>query len=116
MTYYDSSMRLVYTGLDRNARYVLRVTYVGGSTSRLLANGEVLHDYRAPPVTTQVQSFSLATNTTAGGRLVVSCNQPPGLGGTGRTCQIAEIWLGLNTTGAPLASQYSLPATAPEYQ
>jgi hypothetical protein len=63
------------------------------STSRLTANDELLHDYQIPPATMQVQRYPISRNTTAGGKLVVRCNQEKGVGGTGRTCEIAEVWL-----------------------
>ena len=106
-------MELVYAGLDRNAQYVLDIVYVGKTSSedggvgrgagssgsspgnRLMANDEILHDYQQAPAMMQVQSFPISKATTAGGSLVIRCNQPKGLGGTGRTCEISEVWLRL---------------------
>ena len=107
LVFYDATLRLVYPNLDPRAEYVLDIVYAGkpppgGSDleatapgrNRLMANDELLHDYVAPPVVMTKQSFPISRTTTAGGRtLVVKCDQPPGLGGTGRTCEIAEVWL-----------------------
>jgi len=106
LAFFDNSLTLGYAGLDRNAEYVLDVAYNGKhaaglsggldesvGVNRLMANDEVLHDYRAPPAMMEVQSFAIAKSTTAGGTLSVRCSQPHGIGGTGRTCEIAEVWL-----------------------
>jgi len=63
------------------------------SQSRLTANGVVLQDYQPPPAVMELQRFRIPANLTATGTLTVRCSQPPGLGGTGRTCQISEAWL-----------------------
>ena len=103
LTFYDNSLNLVYTELDQNAQYVLDIVYFGkvqmdgggGSSggSRLMANDELLHDYKPAPEMMQVESFPISKETTSGGSVVLRCNQPPGMGGTGRACQISEIWL-----------------------
>jgi hypothetical protein len=110
LTFYDAELKLVYDGLDDNAQYALDIVYVGKSSdittanlssvdgapptgNRLLANAEILHDYQPAPQMMQVQSFLISKSTTAGGKLTITCNQPKGLGGTGRTCEISEVWL-----------------------
>ena len=125
LTFFDNSLNLIYTGLDRNAGYVLDVAYHGGNAAvlseasaganRLTANGEVLHDYRSPPAMMEVQRFPISKGTTAGGTLTVRCSQPPGLGGTGRTCEIAEVWLRqvAPDDSSPLTSSLTAAAVVP---
>ena len=55
--FFDSTLSLVYTGLDPNARYTLDIAYTGtfpgyrggqqsmGGGNRLMANEEMLQDY-----------------------------------------------------------------------
>lgn len=59
----------------------------------LMANDELLHDYMLPPSPMQVLSFPIKQATTRGSNLTIHCNQRPGGGGTGRTCEISEVWL-----------------------
>jgi len=113
MSEYDTPLQLQYGGLEAAAEYQLsivfhaaypsasqmgdgRVVTEGGSplqAVRLLANDQLLQDYTMPPSPMQVLSFPIKQATTQGGNLTISCNQRAGGGGTGRTCQIAEVWL-----------------------
>ena len=59
----------------------------------LRANTHLLHDYFLPPSPMARVSFPVPRAATAGGSLSLSCGQRKGTGGTGRTCNIAEVWL-----------------------
>lgn len=90
--HYDTPLRLRYSGLDRSAGYAVRVVYLGeGRKIRLEAGGQQIHDYiaRLEPV----MEFEVPAAATAGGDMTLSWNQEPGGGGSGRGCQVAEVWL-----------------------
>jgi hypothetical protein len=69
------------------------------SVLRLVANGNTTVwplpplQYAAPPVPMTITTVDIPRQATAGGRLELSCNQPQGIEGNGRTCQISEVWL-----------------------
>lgn len=73
---------------------------------QLLANGNVQVwpkpplQYALPPTPMQVTRLSIPMSETAGGNLTLSCRQPPGLTGNGRTCQITEVWLKLSSSSS----------------
>jgi hypothetical protein len=98
---YAYNTTLDYAGLDTETPYTLRIVYFsdGGSGDsatpyRLVANGGYLiHDYMPPPYPMTVLQFSLPASLTADGVLTVQCSQQPGLAGSGRNCQICEVWL-----------------------
>ena len=117
-SFYDQPLQLQFDGLDAQASYGLQIVYFttgpdpAGCTNtscpciesnicrapvRLMANGELVHGYQAPPLPMQALSFSLPQNTTKGGTLQLSCNQRPGQGGDGRTCCVSEVWLRKST-------------------
>ena len=54
---------------------------------------QVLKDYFLPPTPMQKFSVRVPTSATATGSLRIECREHRGLGGTGRTCNIAEVWL-----------------------
>jgi len=60
---------------------------------QLKANGLVVHDYFVPPWPIQKLSLPIPKAATASGKLSLSCAEHKGIGGTGRTCNIAEVWL-----------------------
>ncbi len=102
--FYDASVTLRYSAdeIEAGAAYTLRVVYFastnwqpGHPQNRLVVNGNyVVHDYMYPPYPMEVLQFTIPGNVTAaGGGLQLSCNQPPGLGTSGRCCQISEVWL-----------------------
>ena len=110
MSFYDSPLILDYTDLEPQANYTLDVVFIaslqdwhagpGISTTKtkaqpvqLLANGVVLKDYFMPPAPMQKLAIQVPASATATGKLRIECHQHKGLGGTGRTCNIAEVWL-----------------------
>ncbi|HNQ72780.1 MAG TPA: hypothetical protein PKN95_04150 [Verrucomicrobiota bacterium] len=94
---YDAPLEMLYDGLDRNARYRLRIIYAGDNTQkriRLDANDTIeIHPLRTKPATIQPLEFDLPAAATASGRLKLTWRAEPGLGGNGRACQVSEVWL-----------------------
>jgi hypothetical protein len=94
---YDSPLEMFYPDLDLNARYRLRVVYAGDNSQkriRLDANDTLeIHPLREKPVPIQPLEFVLPAAATASGRLKLTWRAEPGLGGNGRACQVAEVWL-----------------------
>jgi len=50
-----------------------------------------VHGYLAKPL--QELEFDIAPAATASGTLTLTWSPEPGAGGTGRGCQVAEVWL-----------------------
>jgi hypothetical protein len=94
---YDAPLRLRYVDLDRNARYRVRVVYAGDAMRRkvrlVAGNDRELHPFIEKPVPIQPLEFEVPVEATAGGELTLTWYGEPGLGGNGRGCQVAEVWL-----------------------
>jgi hypothetical protein len=99
---YDEPLRMRYTDLDPTARYRLRVVYAGDSPRvqvRLVANGTwEVHPFLEKPWPIRPLEFDLPAEVTQSGTLELCWTRPPGLGGNGRGCQVAEVWL-MRTNG-----------------
>jgi hypothetical protein len=93
----DAPLRLFYSGLDKTARYRLRVVFGGDSPARkirLEANGGIeIHPLIAKPRPVQPVEFEIPGRATATGDLSLKWHREPGLGGNGRGCQVSEVWL-----------------------
>lgn len=93
---YDTPIELRYTGLERGARYKVRVVYGGERPrqQRLVANGtvEVQPMQRIEKICEPVE-FALPAEATAGGELRLTFTAPQGTGGSGRSNQVGEVWL-----------------------
>lgn len=93
---YEQPLTLHYEGLERNRAYRLRYTWAGESYTlplMLTANGTPL-----PAPTTRLSNpqrveLPVPQVLTAGGTLDLIWSRPPGMGGSGRGRQIAEVWL-----------------------
>ncbi len=73
-------MRVVYAQERRPAKI------------RLVADGRLpVHDFLARPFVPL--EFDIPAGATADGELTLDWTQEPGGGGTGRGCQVAEVWL-----------------------
>jgi hypothetical protein len=105
-SFWEAPVSLRYTGLDRAARYRVRVVYAGeagpATTLRLVANdGIEVH----PPIKKEDPvkplEFDVPIEATRGGELTLTWTQTRGLGGAGRGNQIAEVWL---IRGAPASA------------
>lgn len=94
---YDAPVRLHYTGLDPSARYKVRVVYAGENPRRKirLVAGEKLeiHPFIEKPVPTRPVEFEIPQEAVERGELDLSWWGEPGLGGSGRNCQVSEVWL-----------------------
>ena len=97
----DSPLRMRYEDLDPNAQYKIRVVYAGDSpgvkirlVSHDAANVTVeVHPWIAKPVPPRPLEFDIPKQATGTGVLNLSWYREPVLGGNGRGCQVAEVWL-----------------------
>ena len=123
MAFYDSSIKLDYYPIDARANYTLEIVFVtkaprktpaaAGSTAasyleqmQLLANSHILRDFFLPPYPMQklILPVPAAAVAASDGVLTIECRQHSGLGGTGRTCNIAEVWLRKQASAGPIIS------------
>lgn len=93
----DTPLRMHYHDLDPSSRYRLRVVYAGEAYRakvRLVTGGGLeIHPFIAKPSPIQPLEFDLPAEATAEGALELVWTREPGLGGNGRGCQVAEVWL-----------------------
>jgi hypothetical protein len=86
-----------YDHLDRNAQYKIRITYAGDSPNikiRLAAsNGIEIHPLITKPNPIAPIEFQVPKAATQSGELNLSWYREAALGGNGRGCQVAEVWL-----------------------
>jgi hypothetical protein len=98
-SFYDAPLTMRYTELDPRARYRVRIVYGGDVYGaririRLVANGTVeIAPPMVKPQPTQPVEYDLAPELTKSGTLTLTWTQDPGQGGSGRGCQVAEVWL-----------------------
>ncbi len=94
---YDAPVRMHYEGLDGGARYKIRVTYAGENPRRkirLVAGGQwEVHGFIEKPTPLVPLEFDIPHEATEHGELDLAWYGEPGLGGNGRGCQVAEVWL-----------------------
>jgi hypothetical protein len=94
---YDEPLRMRYTGLDPAGHYRVRVVYAGDSSGRKirLAAGEgiEIHPLMRKPQPVEPIEFDIPRAATAKGELDLAWYREPGLGGNGRGCEVAEVWL-----------------------
>jgi len=93
---YDEPLRMHYSGLDRAAQYRIRVVYAGDSSGRkirLMAGNYEVHPLMLKPQPVRPIEFDIPRAATSGGELDLSWYREAGLGGNGRGCQVAEVWL-----------------------
>ena len=121
MSFFDyPAVRLTYAGLEATRVYEAHVVFntlpepastgggVGsgdnGHPMRLVATdrveGTAVVVWPPPPLNYSSAPWPMTKtiapiphSLTRGGSFSLSCNQPPGLNGNGRTCQISEVWL-----------------------
>jgi hypothetical protein len=95
-TMYDQPILMRYAELDRKTKYKLRVTYAGDNFRikiQLTADGRLIHPPIQKPNPHKTLEFEIPQELTADGRLELQFNRDPGVGGNGRGCQVAEVWL-----------------------
>ncbi|HLN02298.1 MAG TPA: glycoside hydrolase family 20 zincin-like fold domain-containing protein [Bryobacteraceae bacterium] len=94
---YDTPLRMHYDGLDRAARYKIRVVYAGENPRRKirLVAGEKweVHGLMEKPTPLRPLEFDIPHEATEHGELDLAWYGEPGLGGNGRGCQVSEVWL-----------------------
>ena len=93
---YDEPLQMRYTGLDRAAQYRIRVVYAGDSPGRkirLVAGTIEIHPLMLKPQPVRPIEFDIPRAATSSGELNLSWYREAGLGGNGRGCQVAEVWL-----------------------
>jgi hypothetical protein len=94
---YDHPLELRYTGLSAKLHYMLRIVYAGEDTTTpltLTANGHyVIHGPRLRATNPETVEFPVPPAATRGGTLDLQWTSPKGLGGGGRSLQVAEVWL-----------------------
>ena len=86
-----------YEGLDPKARYRLKIVYSSEPLRkvnvRLEAEGETIHDWMVKPDEMMPLEYDVPQAATADGSLDLQWTRELGLGGNGRGCQVAEVWL-----------------------
>jgi hypothetical protein len=95
---YDAPLRMLYTGLDPQAQYRLRVVYAGDSPRvkmRLTAGDPEIevHPYLDKPTPMAPLEFDIPAAAIAHGDLTLTWRREPGQGGNGRGNEVAEAWL-----------------------
>jgi hypothetical protein len=94
---FDAPLQMRYRDLDTDAQYKVRIVYGGDNFRvrvRLLANDATeIHPLQLKPFPVKPVEFDIPRSATAKGELTLSWYQEPGRGGSGRGCQVAEVWL-----------------------
>ena len=95
-TIHDHPLEMYYPDLDKSSRYRLRIVYgpEGRGLIRLVANDKIeVHPMRPKEMDYQPVEFELPAEATQSGKLRLKWSRPPGIGGSGRGVQVAEVWL-----------------------
>jgi hypothetical protein len=94
---YDAPLTMHYPNLNRQMQYRLRVVYSGDAPHvklRLMANETVeVHPLILRSWPPAPQEFAIPPEATSSGELKLAWTREPELGGNGRGCQVAEVWL-----------------------
>jgi hypothetical protein len=94
---YDAPLELRYSNLDPNAQYKVRVVYSGDSPEKKIrlvaAENTQVHPFISKPLPIRPLEFDIPLDATRKGDLTLKWFREPGLGGNGRGCQVAEVWL-----------------------
>jgi hypothetical protein len=101
-TIYDAPLHMHYSNLDNPSGYTVRVVYSGDTHRvkiRLVANDAIeVHPLISRAWPPAPQEFPVPPEATAKGELTLTWTREQGLGGNGRGCQVAEVWLIANST------------------
>jgi hypothetical protein len=96
-SFYDKPLQMRYTGLDPSAQYRIRVVYAGDSPGRKIrltaGEGIEVHPLMLKPQPVAPIEFDIPRAATTKGELDLSWYREAGLGGNGRGCEVAEVWL-----------------------
>ena len=94
---YDGALKMHYEGLDPTARYRLKFVYSSEPLRKvkvkLEAEGQTLQDWTVKPDEMTPVEIDVPPAATADGLLDIQWTRELGLGGNGRGCQVAEVWL-----------------------
>ncbi|WP_313808524.1 hypothetical protein [Sphingobium sp.] len=93
---FEQPLSLHYEGLEKGRPYRLRYTWAGEDYSlplTLTANGTPLPSPATRTTNPQRVDLAIPRSLTASGTLDLVWSRPPGMGGSGRGRQIAEVWL-----------------------
>lgn len=93
---FEQPLTLHYEGLEKDRAYRLRYTWAGEDYSlplTLTANGTALPAPSTRTANLQRVELPIPQALTASGTLDLVWSRPPGMGGSGRGRQIAEVWL-----------------------
>jgi hypothetical protein len=98
-SFWETPLRMRYSGLDRAAQYRVRIVYAGDAFGpdmliRLVADDKYeVH----PPIRKELPikpvEFDVPVDATRDGELTLTFSAPSGIGSAGRGNQIAEVWL-----------------------
>jgi hypothetical protein len=92
----ESPLEMRYTNLDPSTQYKVRVVYAGENVPgiRLMANDTYeVHPFIKKEFPIRPLEFDIPIKATEKGELSLKWFKTPGLGGNGRGCQVAEVWL-----------------------
>jgi len=93
-SFYDTPLKMRYTGLDRTAQYSVRVVYVGDKSRDMkLVADDKFEIHPLIKKESRPLEFDIPLQATADGELNLTWTQAPGSRGAGRGTQVAEIWL-----------------------
>lgn len=95
-TLHEFPLEMFYPDLDKNAKYRLRIVYgpEGRTDIRLVANEKYeIHPFQPKDMNYTPVEYDLPVEATKSGSLKLRWQRPPGLGGSGRGVQVAEVWL-----------------------
>lgn len=93
---HEQPLEVFYPALDGRARYRVRIVYGSevASQVRLVADDvHEIHPLQDKDLQVRPLEFAIPPEATRDGQLKLSWTRPPGLGGTGRGVQVAEVWL-----------------------
>jgi hypothetical protein len=94
---FDAPLEMRYENLDPDAQYKVRVVYSGDSPElkiRLIGTENIeIHPFISKPSPIRPLEFDIPSAATRKGNLTLKWFREPGLGGNGRGCQVAEVWL-----------------------
>ena len=97
LSMYDGPLQMHYEGLDPKAKYKVRVVYsfepMRPMKVKMEADSQTIQDYTLKPEEMKALEFDIPPSLTADGQLNLQWTREPGLGGNGRGCQIAEVFL-----------------------
>ena len=91
-TLHGHPLKMQYTNLDPAAKYTVKVTYVGEGI-RMKAGNILVHDYLGKLNEVGPMSFDIPEKAIEDGKLTLEFSIELGKGGTGRGCQVGEVWL-----------------------